>query len=50
MIRTARSKRRRRRGDPWLRYEAEKQALQAENLTCEEYEKRIKEITDRLGL
>jgi hypothetical protein len=36
--------------NPWLCYEAEKKALEQYILASEEYRRRIKEITDRLGL
>jgi len=34
--------------NPWIIYEQEKQKIVMENLTPEEYSKRIKELCDRL--
>ncbi len=35
--------------DKWLFYEAEKRKLQEMNLTNQEYERRIRELAERLG-
>jgi len=34
----------------WIIYEQEKRKIINENLTCEEYEKRIRELLDTLDL
>lgn len=36
--------------DIWLEYKQEKQKLQQENLSPEEYEKAIKELCEKLGI
>ena len=35
--------------DKWLFYETEKRKLQERNLTNQEYERRIRELAERLG-
>ena len=35
--------------DKWLFYEAAKRKLQERNLTNQEYERRIRELAERLG-